>query len=344
MLQSFFVETQHYAALFSLPYQIRSPRIPAPLAIRVVRASAPAPCRSAFTLIELLVVIAIAGLLLALIAPAVQGVRSAARAVECRNHLRQLSLGCLNYEGAYSVLPSYGSTKAGPFVAAYPYYHGQIQLDVPDDANAKIAYFQTIDRPAVLVCPQSTTQRELTNYAANLGFAFQVYGFNGAFRPLESRRPWLPPTGQHAGPIRMADLVDGLSATAMLSEYLSPLAPRNCHEALLAVSPRLDAPAEFAAFQDACRRACPSVEPMHARANAWWDSPGYNHVLTPNSLSCTNGEFYLAGALTATSHHPGGVHAAMMDGGVRFFSENVDPILWAALGTRNGNEVISSTD
>ncbi len=61
--------------------------------------------RRGFTLVELLVVIAIIGVLVALLLPAVQSAREAARRTQCLNHLRQIGLGILNYEGAHSVFP-----------------------------------------------------------------------------------------------------------------------------------------------------------------------------------------------------------------------------------------------
>jgi len=106
--------------------------------------------RRGFTLVELLVVIAIIGILVALLLPAVQAAREAARRAECLNHLKQIGIGFLNHESSKKILPGAGwspwyvgdplwgagrKQPGGWMYQILPYIEEQALYDLPGDGK-----------------------------------------------------------------------------------------------------------------------------------------------------------------------------------------------------------------
>jgi prepilin-type N-terminal cleavage/methylation domain-containing protein/prepilin-type processing-associated H-X9-DG protein len=138
------------------------------------------PLRPAFTLVELLVVITIIGILIALLLPAVQSAREAARQLQCRNNLKQLALGCLNHEQSTGRFPTGGwgtfwtgdadlggeqQQPGGWLYNVLPYIEQQLLHDVGAGlswAGKRVANAQRLATPLeVFHCP---TRRRAATY------------------------------------------------------------------------------------------------------------------------------------------------------------------------------------
>src|SRR5436189_4896094 len=187
--------------------------------------------RHGFTLVELLVVIAIIGVLVALLLPAVQAAREAARRASCANNLRQVGLGLQNFESNYKHFPT--SLRPTPVDAngqfagwsapaqILPYLeqgnlYQNIIFDQPYSSQPQISQM----RIPTLLCPAEMRAKQKydatgnpvhfpLNYVANQGpwLVFNPVnreGSGGAFR--------------HYEPVRTAMITDGLSNTLGFAE------------------------------------------------------------------------------------------------------------------------------
>src|SRR5262245_50914861 len=133
--------------------------------------------RTGFTLVELLVVIAIIGILMALIFPAVQSIREAARRTSCQNNIRQLALATHNYYASFGNLPSSFKIVPGTVLAGnngswsihgrlLPYVEGGNAYDMVDLQvawDAQVATGVPKLRIAMYQCASEANDRVRTN-------------------------------------------------------------------------------------------------------------------------------------------------------------------------------------
>ncbi|MBA4062927.1 MAG: prepilin-type cleavage/methylation domain-containing protein [Isosphaera sp.] len=313
--------------------------------------------RRGFTLIELLVVIAIIAVLVGLLLPAVQKVREASARTTCQNNLKQVALGCMNYESTRGTLPP-GDSHFGAFgtwqVAVLPYLEQQSLFNLYQsyNNNAGANYGSAANLPVVqqtlkpLTCP-SDPQAGKTPHGGNM-ITKHNYLVNFGNTVRRQFRPTYPSgctggttTGGTGGcvafggapfrlngttgadnvqnPVKLADILDGTSGTLLAAEGLQG-------------------------------------STGDLRGMTWWGPAAAFHTYNvPNSSSAdrlqegcvsrpelnlpcvpdTNGDNQLA----ARSRHTNGVNAARCDGSVKFYTNAVSVQTWRALGTTVGGEV-----
>jgi prepilin-type N-terminal cleavage/methylation domain-containing protein len=305
----------------------------------------------AFTLIELLVVIAIIAVLVALLLPAVQQAREAARRSQCKNNLKQIGLALHNYEGSSRVFPpgSISVSNATPHTQILPYLeqgNQYNQFNFSADLNGAFNTAARAQTLPVYICPSEIGAPGIAgagkaNYMQNMGANGSYFNTTGVFYRNSS--------------VRMADVTDGLSNTALFAEIkLGPYAGGPDPTPIPATSTddfrvatglgSWSAPADDINPPAACE----------SRANPAWLYRGeeyyrgivvatfYTHTLNPNARlrDCVFSISVANGHLAPRSYHVGGIQLVLGDGSVRFISDNINNATWRALGTRNGGEVL----
>jgi prepilin-type N-terminal cleavage/methylation domain-containing protein len=298
-----------------------------------------------FTLVELLVVIAIIGILVALLLPAVQAAREAARRTSCNNKLRQHGIAMHNYHDVFLMFPP-GCRVSGPpanqtetsghvwLRALLPYIEMGTMYDQWDYTVAyHVGSNLTLIRTLIPAhrCPSDT--------AATAWNSVPGYNYASNFGPTDYNRqgtaatPWngVVFTGapfeylgrQH----NLAAVTDGTSNTLMLGEVRQGQAANDI------------------------------------RGLTWWgQAAGFNAFYTPNTSSpdsfqsgfCTAAAAATPGLpcvansatngtpsmMVSRSRHPGGVQVTLCDASVRFVSQTITLATWRDLsGMSDGNVV-----
>ena len=210
--------------------------------------------RSGFTLIELLVVIAIIAVLIGLLLPAVQRVRAVAQLSNCQNNLHQLALACQAYHDANQTLPINGSVSFYTLILDYVEQGGQVAVlasgGAPTQVNTFLCPGKGRDGPLcdyVAFAPytqdtytytypngynavdsgqtiKSTAQNTPSYYQQYIGKSYPLYTYT--WMESESEKLYRTAMGDDQG-VRLTDISDGTSKTALLSEKYVPAANRN---------------------------------------------------------------------------------------------------------------------
>ncbi|MCY2986766.1 MAG: DUF1559 domain-containing protein [Planctomycetota bacterium] len=288
--------------------------------------------KQGFTLVELLVVIAIIGILVALLLPAIQAAREAARRTQCNNNLKQIGVALHNYHDTWKRLPhgSFAVDRWGWQPRLLPFMEASAEFDLYDMSvqawqGNNFQYISAIHRS--FHCPSDalselileeegfaapTWSLSQSDYAANIGDylngtgvgALPNYG-NVGFGANNSPNPVRGVIGRWRWGARFADVTDGLANTFFAGECIGALCiTQNFGSQCFATTSH---PINYLNQSLIANRP--------TQANARWDE-----------------------SIGFRSYHPAGAMFLLGDGAVRFVSENVDGVVYRATASRDGGE------
>ena len=328
-----------------------------------------------FTLVELLVVVGVVGLLVALLLPAVQSAREAARRTRCANNLRQISLANASYQDLHLVFP----TPIGlPETTGKP---NQVRVSTSKQYSLFTQILPMLDQKPLydsinfdsglvdsyLVESDERSQDTNTTAAGRVIGTFLCPSDGGAGRPgptggnnyrvnlglgrwaVTNSGPFI----SNLRPISVASITDGLSQTVGFSEKLrGHIDPAHIDPRSSALYGGLNSFYTERESLDACRTLRGTPDGSFTMTGLTWfvgtlTQTCYNHALEPNSatVDCILGGYNPpSGHFGARSNHPQGVQVGFLDGSVRFIKTSVARSIWTGLGTRNGNETVDFSD
>jgi prepilin-type N-terminal cleavage/methylation domain-containing protein/prepilin-type processing-associated H-X9-DG protein len=302
--------------------------------------------KRAFTLVELLVVIAIIGILVALLLPAIQAAREAARRTQCLNHLKQWCTAMHLYHGAKGQLPigSRGPSNPRPNVPRqtwvmhlWPFVE-EFALDSQNEINTHFyvppgTIHNTLDGltgkyVSLYYCPSDQGsdqtvgqyQRRRGNYVVNWGN--NLYGqdlgptFKGPFSHIMGDRSLPRDT-------KFAHITDGTANSLLMSEVLKAWTPEDKDW-------RGDIHNDDGVFRFHTTLT-PNTSAPDLLESGWFTATG--DPAMPVAVGSRTRQ-----VAAARSRHPGGVHVALCDGSGRFISESIGQIVWKAMGSISGEE------
>jgi prepilin-type N-terminal cleavage/methylation domain-containing protein/prepilin-type processing-associated H-X9-DG protein len=316
-------------------------------------------CRRGFTLVELLVVITIIGILIALLLPAVQAAREAARKNQCSNNLKQLGLAMHNFESQQGTFPP--GTLAPAFCSRYypyqwtcylhfllPYLEQQAYYDAldgpkfnigdPYEAPANASWRTSAvngNFPAGLLCPSDALGGSFAEWSISPGVKLAKSNYLGIFSGLRDgdnytmggAYPYKKPVESqwaafqpHDGR-RIADITDGTSNTMAMAEYLKGIDSKDLRGAFWTTR----AGAQFLYVTSGPNSTVKdNITYFLCPNDGTPDAPS-------EGLPCTPGTDE-ANFASPRSRHSGGVNSVFCDGSVHFLQDSIDNTTWRRLG------------
>lgn len=310
---------------------------------RLGRGSRRAGSSRGFTLVELLVVIAIIGILVALLLPAVQSARAAARRLQCVNQLKQWGLSMHLFHDVNKRLPL--GSRSGPRQTWVMHVWPFIELDNLNAMNdLSINFYEppgtiagtlnglTGQYVPFYYCPsdegtdqtRGTYQRRRGNYVVNWGNS--RYGQNPEPAGIA---PFSHVDGNRTNPreTSFADATDGTSNTALMSETLKAWSEDDNDW-------RGDIHNDDGGFRFQTLLSPNSTAP-DVIASGWFQNT--DDPLMPAVAGAGNAQI-----MAARSRHAGGVNVVMCDGSVDFINNGIGLNIWQGMGSMDGGETNGS--